>query len=291
MPTPRQLEIFLAAAVKASFREAADALGVSQPSVSKQIKALERTVGGDLFLRRCGASARLSALGEELLQDASRTLDLQRRLEKRRSIRPPVAETTIFITHYLLEGIKPRLESLFARGLPRASKFVVVNDSPELISKVKDDTNSFGLLRSFQLIDGAGVQAAIVREEPCSVYANPRLAEAVNRGQFDRNIVPVKLSGQNAYLGAWQRRNLANAGFKDSRFDYSYYFHDLLIVEVAEGESAAIFLESQAEEFVRAGKLMAIEARIDPIYLCLTANNAVDASLFKRMTSLFREAS
>lgn len=72
MPRPRttirQLSYFVALADTGSFTRAAEQMGVSQPSLSQQIRALETIVGAALFER--GVPAILTPLGRDLLDRA-----------------------------------------------------------------------------------------------------------------------------------------------------------------------------------------------------------------------------
>ncbi len=61
----RQLRYFCAVARAGSFTRAAEQLGIAQPSLSQQIRALERRVGTPLF-ERLGRSIRLTVSGEAL---------------------------------------------------------------------------------------------------------------------------------------------------------------------------------------------------------------------------------
>lgn len=71
----RDLRYFAAVAEEAHFTRAAERLFVSQPALSKQIRALERQLGADLFVRdRHGV--RLTAVGAALLPHARRVLDV-----------------------------------------------------------------------------------------------------------------------------------------------------------------------------------------------------------------------
>jgi LysR family hydrogen peroxide-inducible transcriptional activator len=63
--TTRQLTYFVALAEAGSFTRAAERVGVSQPSLSEQMRALEAAVGGALFER--GGPAIITPLGRELL--------------------------------------------------------------------------------------------------------------------------------------------------------------------------------------------------------------------------------
>jgi LysR family hydrogen peroxide-inducible transcriptional activator len=64
-----QLRYFYAVARTGSFTRAAEELGIAQPSLSQQIKALERKIGAPLF-ERLGRSVRLTASGEALREPA-----------------------------------------------------------------------------------------------------------------------------------------------------------------------------------------------------------------------------
>lgn len=69
----RQLEYFVAVATTRHFTRAATAVHVAQPSLSKQIRSLERELGATLFNRARG-NVTLTAAGETLLPLATRIL-------------------------------------------------------------------------------------------------------------------------------------------------------------------------------------------------------------------------
>ena len=71
--TLRQLEYFLAVVEERSFTAAAERLLVSQPALSHQVKALERSAGGAL-LHRPPRTVRPTQLGERLLPHARATV-------------------------------------------------------------------------------------------------------------------------------------------------------------------------------------------------------------------------
>ncbi|WP_155765050.1 LysR family transcriptional regulator, partial [Mycobacterium colombiense] len=73
----RHLEYFLAVADSRSFTAAAKRLHVVQSGVSATIKALERELGTDLFVRGAAGVA-LSPAGEALRPHARATLDAAR---------------------------------------------------------------------------------------------------------------------------------------------------------------------------------------------------------------------
>src|SRR2546429_9219358 len=65
----RQLQYLLAIADEGSFTRAAERLLVAQPSLSQQIKSLERELGGPL-LERLPTGVRLTAAGKAFLPGA-----------------------------------------------------------------------------------------------------------------------------------------------------------------------------------------------------------------------------
>jgi DNA-binding transcriptional LysR family regulator len=68
-----QMRYFLAIADEGSFTRAADRLLVAQPSLSQQIKRLERELGGAL-LERLPTGVRLTAAGKEFIEEARQSV-------------------------------------------------------------------------------------------------------------------------------------------------------------------------------------------------------------------------
>src|SRR4051795_12672610 len=71
--TLQQLTYFLAAVEHGSFSAAADALLMSQPSMSEQVRRLEAELGGPLFVR-AGRGVEVNEAGRLLPPHAERTL-------------------------------------------------------------------------------------------------------------------------------------------------------------------------------------------------------------------------
>jgi len=113
----RRLKVFVAVVDAGSFGAAADQLGITQPSVSGHIRALEQQIGQRLFERRRGTAAGLTEKGRRLYE---RGVDLFERLAKMTAelgLDEPQASQRIvvsaqrFIANYLLS--RPIVE--FAR--------------------------------------------------------------------------------------------------------------------------------------------------------------------------------
>jgi LysR family hydrogen peroxide-inducible transcriptional activator len=74
VPTLRQVQYFVAVVDLLNFRSAAEAMRVSQPTLSHQIVALEEAFGLQLF-ERSRAGTKLTAAGRELLPGARRLIE------------------------------------------------------------------------------------------------------------------------------------------------------------------------------------------------------------------------
>ncbi|MCB5179576.1 LysR family transcriptional regulator [Streptomyces antimicrobicus] len=109
----RQMEYFLTVVEESSFTRAAEALHVTQPALSHQIKALERSVGGEL-LERMTRGVRLTAMGRAFLPHAERAVRSARQAERaaRAAAGAEGGELHVATVHALAVGLLP---PVFAR--------------------------------------------------------------------------------------------------------------------------------------------------------------------------------
>jgi DNA-binding transcriptional LysR family regulator len=287
MATTRQLEIFVKIAQLGSMRLAADALDISQPSASKQMKALERHMGGELFLRSRGQRVRLSPLGAVVLEDAIDNLRTRERmLDTARDVKrtPPVR---VFVRGFVHEVIGRRLESLQAQGLPKTVIFVLVDDSEAIFEKVSQDANSLAILRSAAPFDAGVVQGSILQNESASIYASPELAQALKSGARAIKTVDVFVHPRR-HAEAWDRRLLEQAGFASASHVPAPQFLELLTGKLIRGEGIAVLLDWHAAQLVQEGLLEQVSELSEPIYFMLVANQAFDKRRFGEMIPIFK---
>ena len=143
-----QLEAFLQAAARGSFRRAAEALFLSQPSVSARVQSLEDEVGVPLF-HRSARGVRLTDMGRTFLPFAQRSIEsLRRGREVLESIRQDsvgmlnMAPARVIGTYVLPEVLQQ------FRGLyPETNLHIKVGGSTDVLQMVVDEEVQLGLTR------------------------------------------------------------------------------------------------------------------------------------------------
>ena len=133
-----QLRYFHAVARAGSFTRAAEELGIGQPSLSQQIRALEKKIGTPLF-ERLGRSLRLTAFGEALLEPAQRILQQVAMAENslanlREGVRGRLRVGVI--PTILPYWIAPRIVD-FHKAFPEVDLQLVEDSTPRLVEQLQ----------------------------------------------------------------------------------------------------------------------------------------------------------
>jgi DNA-binding transcriptional LysR family regulator len=178
--TLQQLTYFLAAADHGSFSAAANALLMSQPSLSEQIRRLEAELGVPLFVR-AGRGIELTEAGRLLRPHAERTLaEAQSALESVREVRTLSGGSVTFgffggAHHSLLGGLVQE----FRAQHPQVRVRAIGQNSAEVADAVRDGTLEAGLV--ILPVDDTGLEVRPERgEELVYVSADPeRVREPV----------------------------------------------------------------------------------------------------------------
>lgn len=145
--TERQLECFLALAQTRHFGRAAEALYLTQPAVSQQIRALEADLGVTLFDRgRSGVT--LTAAGAAFAADAADLLAYQRAVVQR-ARRGAADYAAVRTVNYMVPLRQmPRILAAFHAAWPRVLVRLVhggdLNRNPDLFRQRGDITVLFG---------------------------------------------------------------------------------------------------------------------------------------------------
>jgi DNA-binding transcriptional LysR family regulator len=143
----RQLETFERIVERGSFSGAADALGVTQPAVSQQMRTLERAVGGPLFDRR-GRRLALTPRGEVVHRHTQRLLavgdDLRRELAE--GAGAPSGQLVVGASTGPGDYVLPRLLGGFHREYPDVSVSLTVEATRTIIERVLERDLELGVV-------------------------------------------------------------------------------------------------------------------------------------------------
>jgi DNA-binding transcriptional LysR family regulator len=170
--TFRQLEVFIAVADAGSFAAGAQQLGISQPSVSDHIGALERQMACKLFRRRRGSAPALTEQGRRLYERGSELLEQASQLSRElANTRPSTARKRVticaqrFISQELL--CDPVVD--FARDNPDIEFIVEVAGYDEIVRKLLQGECDLGYFAA----SGSAIDVAseCVGREPVAFYA------------------------------------------------------------------------------------------------------------------------
>ena len=143
----RRLQVFHAVAKHLSFTRAADALFMTQPAVTFQVRQLEEQYNTRLFERRHG-SITLTQAGELALSYAERILELSDEMDTRfaemtgemRGLLLIGASTTI------AESLLPEVLAEFNASHPQARPRLIVANSEAIAGRVADHSLEVGLV-------------------------------------------------------------------------------------------------------------------------------------------------
>src|SRR5712672_3439120 len=146
----RHLRYFIAVAEEGHITRAAERLGMQQPPLSRQIKAIEREVDVQLF-RRKARGVELTDAGRALLNDAramlarhDRAVETTRRTAKGEQglVRVDVAPTAPF------HPFVPRVIRAFRDAFPRVSLTLEENLSNDLFERLRNDRVDVAFVRT-----------------------------------------------------------------------------------------------------------------------------------------------
>ncbi|MGV9719401.1 LysR family transcriptional regulator [Nocardia beijingensis] len=192
----RQLRYFVVLAEELHFRRAAERLFISTPTLSQQIKVLERELGGPLLVRE--PRVELTAAGAVLLRSGRNVLRAMD--EAMRETRRAAAAGAPVLRLGLLNGVPPwlpvRIGSLLAGALPGARMVLTGGTTADQVRFLDDDEVDLALVRAPVDLPDRFAQRPVAREELGVVMSQRHpLAGA---GPLD----PTELSGQELILFA-----------------------------------------------------------------------------------------
>jgi DNA-binding transcriptional LysR family regulator len=138
-----------------SFGKAARALGISQPSISARVRALEREVGG-VLLDRSRRGVSLTEQGRAFLPYARRVLEvMDEGLEASREVwEGRRGRVTVGVPESLAGGFVASAISRFRSSHPEAEVFAKTGHSDQVVEMLHDGVAKLGLITGSYLDDG-----------------------------------------------------------------------------------------------------------------------------------------
>jgi DNA-binding transcriptional LysR family regulator len=143
----RQLTYFLAAAHTQNFRKAAEMCLVTQPALSRQIGALEKELGIELF-RRVKQHVELTSAGQTFVTYAQNALEVLQQGEQELARWQQGQQGTVLIgcNQSLAAAFLPPLLATFRKSHPDIQLKVKVHSSDEVISLVEQGAVDLGFI-------------------------------------------------------------------------------------------------------------------------------------------------
>ncbi len=266
--TFRKLEVFVAVAEDGNFRKAAEKLGISQPSVSSQIKSMERYLGYQLFERHRGATSELSAEGRNFLLRARDLVAAQSALtsDRRRTARSVPLPLRVTIGPLLMERrVKPGL-ARFQEAHPHIElQFVPFSPTVDGAGAVRRGETDV-LLYTGALPDPSdGVVTEVISRISCSLYGAPTLVRPVLQGQRSLNDLPFLLLPDHFRITHWTLDQFARKGVVPHQIAARPPFMDTLLQMVLAGKGVGMFFDIEIAAQMRAGRVLSCGPAFDPV--------------------------
>ena len=291
--TFRKLEVFVAVAEDGNFRRAADRLGISQPSVSSQIKSMERYLGYLLFDRRRGATSELSSEGRNFLQRARELVAAQTALTAARRNVPAAApiHLRVCVGPLLMDRrIKPGL-ARFQEAHPHIElEFVPFSPTMDGTQAVRHGECDV-LLYTGGLPDYASSgDAEVISRIGCSLYGAPKLVRPVLQGQRQLNDLPFLLLPDHFRFTQWTLEQFARKGVSPGNIVGRPPFMDVLLQMILAGKGVGVFFDIEIASQLRAGRVLACGPVFDPVARVMTVGPKAKSLDAAPLLSFQREA-
>jgi DNA-binding transcriptional LysR family regulator len=260
----RRLQVFHAVAKHRSFTKAAEALYMTQPAVTFQVKQLEEQFNARLFDRSHGRIS-LTSAGELVLDYAERILKLSAELEARMAETSGEIAGPLAIGASLTNGefILPQVIGEFQALYPRVQILLSVGNSELIESRVADRTLDLGFIESpshlanlatediceDELVvicaPGSGI-ARLRRAEPVQLVEHPYVRREPGSGtrEFaDRYLRSQGISPDDLHVVMELGSTVAIKSVVETGLGYSLMSRAAIVKELRLGTLVAIALE------------------------------------------------
>ncbi|MBV9859364.1 MAG: LysR family transcriptional regulator [Alphaproteobacteria bacterium] len=164
----KDVRYFVALADARHFTRAAAAVGIAQPSLSRQIKKLETELGAELFHRTKRAVA-LTSVGRAVLNEARLLLAQAETTHHvaRAAAGGERGELRLGFIEVAAFGLLPRLVAAFRRAYPKVAVKLTELSTTEQVTALRERTIDIGILRA--PIPSQEVESVPLFREPVAV--------------------------------------------------------------------------------------------------------------------------
>ncbi len=169
----KQMKAFVAVAEHLHFKRAADVLFITQPALSRLIKALEEELGAELFLRTTRQVA-LTEAGRLFLQECNQVFrHIDRGIDLARSAAAgDIGHLTVAYNDFAINGALPAILERFKELYPQVTVELVYMPSHEQYKAIKDYLIDVGFLLG--PVNVPGIESLPVSEEKMVVIMSAR---------------------------------------------------------------------------------------------------------------------
>ncbi|WP_036447366.1 LysR family transcriptional regulator [Mycolicibacterium hassiacum] len=208
-----RLRYFVAVADELHFKRAADKLMITPPPLSKQIKLLEKELGGPLF-ERGYHEVRLTPLGQRLLEPAREIL---RRVEDFKAMARQAVEGSapirVSATAYAPSDLLAELEAVLA-ALPEPTEFSVPGSAAEVTATLIAGHAELGLIHLPAGDKRLRCRVVAAYQGAIAVRFDDPLAgrDMVSIEELRDRDVAIDIARPNPVVLAWLTRQLNNRG-------------------------------------------------------------------------------
>lgn len=262
--TFRQLEIFVEAAKDENFRFTSERLGISQPTISNHVRALEERAGGKLFDRRRGSAARLLPFGAELLVEAKKILETATRVRRagpasdgqQRTLRVAAGA---FIIDYLLRPALARYHVL--KNVPHI-ELLLAMQGRDLAVMLNEGAADIGFYTG-EPLDEPGLILEPLCSVSVSLYAAPGLSKEI-ACMPDICDAPIILAALNSPTDQWFRKVLGDLGIQPRNVAARSQYPDVILELTCQGIGMALLFDDMAATRAAQGQLVRLPFDVPP---------------------------
>jgi DNA-binding transcriptional LysR family regulator len=290
--TFRQLEIFVAAAGDCNFRRTAERLGVSQPSISNQIRALEGHLGHNLFERRRGSPPALSDEGRVFLEKAKELVLGRQEMEQQtrhtrgpRAIRLAVTATPLLLDAY----IRPKLPG-FCEQYPNIQlDFVPLHPTRGAAPMVLSGEVDLAVFTGDFAVDDR-LQSEVINTVGVTIYCSPQLAKRAARPGMRISDMPWIMPPDEFKPTRFMWRTLKEAGIEPKNIIARSQFPDVIANMCLEGHGMAVLFDHHAASGLADGRIVKIGPPLPSTSLILLVGPRAQRLAAQPAVDLFRQA-